>query len=311
MLSVEGLHKSYGRVVALRGVDLEVSPGEIVSLLGPNGAGKSTLVSIVAGLRRPDAGTVFVGGVDALARPKAARSLIGLAPQDLGIYPIVTVRQNLTLFGELAGLRGGELRTRVQEVAEALLLDDLLDRLAGELSGGQKRRLHTAAALVHRPRLLLLDEATAGADVETRAQLVALVRELAGEGSAVLYSTHYLQEVETLGASVVLIDKGSVLARGAVAELVARHGGSVVELRFDGEAPVITRDRPGRQPERDGNLLRIPTAEPGPEIAAAMTAIGAHAARLQSVEVVRANLETAYLAITGRRYEPGEEIERA
>ena len=116
---------------------------------------------------------------------------------------------------------------------------------------------------MHRPRLLLLDEATAGADVETRAQLVALVRELAGEGSAVLYSTHYLQEVETLGASVVLIDKGSVLARGAVAELVARHGGSVVELRFDGEAPVITRDRPGRQPERDGNLLRIPPRSRG------------------------------------------------
>ncbi|MGZ4666842.1 MAG: ABC transporter ATP-binding protein, partial [Frankiaceae bacterium] len=250
VLSVEGLHKSYGQVKALCGLDLEVAPGQIVSLLGPNGAGKSTFVSIVAGLRRPDAGSVFVGGVDALARPKAARSLIGLAPQELGIYPVVTVRQNLTLFGELAGLGRRELRIRVQEVAEALLLDDLLDRLAGELSGGQKRRLHTAAALVHRPRLLLLDEATAGADVETRAQLVSLVRELAAEGPPSCTPRTTCREVETLGAYVVLIDKGSVLARGAVAELVARHGGSVVELRFDGEAPLIGSSRLGRRPER-------------------------------------------------------------
>ena len=163
---------------------------------------------------------------------------------------------------------------------------------------------------MHRPRLLLLDEATAGADVETRTQLVAQVRALAAEGSAVLYSTHYLQEVETLGASVVLIDKGSVLgARGC-----RRTGGPARRLRgraaLRRRGPADHPTRPGGRPERDGNLLRIPTAEPGPEIAAAMTAIGADAARLQSVEVVRANLETAYLAITGRRYEPGEEVER-
>jgi ABC-2 type transport system ATP-binding protein len=167
VLHIAGLRKSYGAEQALRGVDLDVGQGEIVALLGPNGAGKTTLVSIVAGLRRADAGVVEVAGIDALRRSKEVRRLLGIAPQDTGIYPVVSVRQNLMLFGELSGLRRREVRGRVDEVAEALAITDLLDRQAGTLSGGQKRRLHTAIAFMHRPRLLLLDEATTGADVQT------------------------------------------------------------------------------------------------------------------------------------------------
>ena len=200
MLHIEALRKSYGEVVALQGVDMDVSAGEIVSLLGPNGAGKTTIVSIVAGLRRADGGVVKVDGLDALRRSSEVRRRIGLAPQDLGIYPVVSVRNNFRLFGRLAGLGDRELRTRIDEVAEALDITDLLDRQGGTLSGGQKRRVHTAIALLHRPRLLLLDEATTGADVETRGHILDLVRELAAQGSAVLYSTDYLQEVEDLGA---------------------------------------------------------------------------------------------------------------
>ncbi len=308
MLCVQGLWKSYGAVAALRGVDLEVTAGEIVALLGPNGAGKSTLVSIVAGLRHADAGSVTVGGVDALAHPPAARRLIGLAPQELGVYPVVTVRHNLQLFGELAGLGRRDLQARIRQVAAALGIEDLLDRLAGELSGGQKRRLHTAMALLHRPRLLLLDEATTGADVETRAQLLDLVHQFATDGSAVLYSTHYLHEVETLGASVVLLDQGSVIARGSVRELVAAHGRTAVELRFDGLAPQLSLDGRAGRTERHGDLLRITTSDPAATIAAAVPALGADTHRLRSVEIVQANLESVYLALTGRRYEPGEEV---
>ena len=202
MLRVQGLRKAYGEIVALRGVDLDVASGEIVSLLGPNGAGKTSLVSIVAGLRRADDGLVEVAGLDASRRSAEVRRHIGLAPQDLGIYPVVSVRNNLMLFGELEGMRRRELRSRIDEVCDALDITPLLDRQAGSLSGGQKRRLHTAIALLHKPDLLLLDEATTGADVETRGHLLELVRRLASEGSAVLYSTHYLQEVESLGATV-------------------------------------------------------------------------------------------------------------
>src|SRR6516162_3474926 len=196
MLRVRGLRKGYGSRLALAGVDLDVAAGAIVGLVGPNGAGKTTLVSIVAGLRHPDAGTVEVAGYDAVAAPARVRPLIGLAPQDTGLYATLTVRDNLAYFAGLAGLRGRERRRSVDAVADALALCDLLDRRAGQLSGGERRRVHSAIALVHRPPLVLLDEPTTGADVETRAGILTMVRGLADAGSAVVYSTHYLHEIE-------------------------------------------------------------------------------------------------------------------
>ncbi len=302
VLHIEGLQKAYGDVVALRGVDLDVAPGQIVSLLGQNGAGKTTIVSIVAGLRRPDAGVVEVGGLDALSRGAEVRKQIGLAPQDLGIYPVVTVRQNLVLFGRLAGLGEAELRARIDEVAEALRITDLLERKAGTLSGGQKRRLHTGIALLHRPRLLLLDEATTGADVETRGHILELVRQLADEGSAVLYSTHYLQEVEILGAEVALLDAGRVIVRGGVRDLITAHADPVVELTFSGEIPRI--DVAAKTTE-DDHRLRITTADPAATLTTVLPQIPPGS--LGSIEIVRPSLEAVYLTLTGRRYEEADQ----
>lgn len=302
MLRIEGLHKAYGDLAALRGVDLDVAAGEIVSLLGPNGAGKTTLVSIVAGLRRADAGVVEVDGHDAAERSVEVRRRIGLAPQDLGIYPVVSVRRNLQLFGRLAGLGPRELRSQIDEVAEALRITDLLDRPGGELSGGQKRRLHTAIALLHRPRLLLLDEATTGADVETRAHILDLVRGLAGEGSAVLYSTHYLQEVEDLGANVTLLDDGLVIASGGVDELIAAHADPVVELTFQGQVPGVGTDG---EATVDGRRLRLRTGDPAGTLSTVLPQLPAGS--LASVDIVRPNLEAVYLALTGRRYDEADQ----
>ncbi len=308
VLTVKGLRKSYGSVVALDGVDLEVGRGEVVGLLGPNGAGKTTLVSIICGLRRADAGSVLVNGVDALAHPQQARHYIGLAPQDLGIYPVVTVRRNLELFGELAGLAKPALERQTENVAAALFLDDLLDRKAGELSGGQKRRLHTAIALLNDPPLILLDESTTGADVETRAALIELVRELARRGSAVLYSTHYLQEVEALDASVVIIESGRVIAEGSVDSLMSRNGEAVVELTFDGSPPGAVG---AYEVSVHGSVMRVSADNPGGSMADILGSLGPDAARLTGVEVIRPSLETVYLALTGHRYEPGEALDVA
>jgi ABC-2 type transport system ATP-binding protein len=304
MLHVERLRKSYGEVEALRGVDLDVHAGEIVSLLGPNGAGKTTLVSIVAGLRRADAGVVEVDGLDALRSSAEIRRRIGLAPQDLGIYPVVSVRNNFQLFGRLAGLTEQEIRARIESVAEALRITDLLDRKAGELSGGQKRRLHTAIALLHRPPLLLLDEATTGADVETRGHILDLVRQLAAEGSAVLYSTHYLQEVETLGATVALLDQGRVIARGEPNDLIRAHARPVVELVFDGEVPAAA-DSAGAVV--DGSSVRVPSSDPAKTLAEVIPRLPEGS--LASIEIVRPSLEAVYLALTGRRYEDADKEE--
>jgi ABC-type multidrug transport system ATPase subunit len=301
MLHIAGLRKSYGDVTALRGVDLDVAPGEITSLLGPNGAGKTTIVSIVAGLRRADGGVVEVGGLDALARGSEVRRQIGLAPQDLGIYPVVSVRRNLQLFGRLAGLGERQLRTRIDEVAHALDITGLLDRQAGTLSGGQKRRLHTAIALLHQPRLLLLDEATTGADVETRGHILDLVRRLASEGSAVLYSTHYLQEVEDLDANVALLDGGLVIARGGVRELLAAHASPVVELTFSSGVPTIYTEG---EMTVEGNRVRLPTPDPAMTLSNVMPQLPAGA--LESVDILNPSLETVYLSLTGRRYEEAD-----
>jgi ABC-2 type transport system ATP-binding protein len=297
VLHIAGLRKSYGGQEALRGVDLDVDEGEIVALLGPNGAGKTTLVSIVAGLRRADGGVVEVAGIDALGRSREVRRYLGLAPQETGNYPVVSVRQNLRLFGELAGVRRAELRRRVEEVAEALDITDLLDRQAGKLSGGQKRRVHTAIAFMHRPRLLLLDEATTGADVETRAHILELVQLLAGQGSSVLYSTHYLAEVNSLPATVAILDKGEVIARGGVRELVAAHAQPVVELSVHGAPPSLGHVTAERV---DGDRLRLRAPDPAAVLVDVLPTLPAGS--LAGVEIIRPDLEAVYLALTGRRY---------
>lgn len=295
MLDIKGLHKSYGEHEVLRGVDLQASPGEIIGLLGPNGAGKTTLVSIVAGLRPADAGHVMVDGIDALAHPERARAAIGLAPQDLGVYPVLTVLQNLALFGELGGLRGAALRGRIGDVAEALDLTAMLPRKAASLSGGQKRRLHTAMALVNRPKLLFLDEPTVGADVESRGRILASVRELAASGCAVIYTSHYLPEIEELAATVAVLEAGQIVARGPLQELVSRYGSPALRLSFDGPAPHLQ----GFVVE--GREATLQTAHPAHAAAEILQRLNGQSAHLRSVDIVRPSLEAAYLALTGRR----------
>ncbi len=306
-LLVEGLRKSYGSTVALAGVDLTVEAGTILGLLGPNGAGKTSLVSIVAGLRRPDAGRVTVCGIDVGRAPQATRPLVGLAPQDTGVYLPLRVRDNLRFFAGLAGLSRAETRARIDDVAHALGLTGLLDRRAAQLSGGERRRLHTAIALLHRPALVLLDEPTTGADVRTRTQILDLVRGLAREGSAVVYSTHYLHEIEDLRADVAFIDHGRLVAQGTTAELVERYGTSALELTFVGSVPEAARVDGAIV---DGATVRVPSADPAARAAQLLPSLGAEARSLRSIEVVRPSLESVYLTVTGRRYasEPTEAV---
>ncbi len=208
---------------ALDGVDLTLHAGAMLALLGPNGAGKSTLVSLAAGLMKPAGGTVRVLGADPAARNGRVLREIGVAPQEIGVYPQLTVAANLRAFAELYGLRPKAARARAAELLEPFALSELAKRPAGRLSGGEQRRLHAAIALVNRPRLAIFDEPTAGADPSTREHILRAVRELAREGTAVVYTTHYLPEVEGLDAGVALLERGRVIARGSVAELVAEH----------------------------------------------------------------------------------------
>jgi ABC-2 type transport system ATP-binding protein len=293
MLEIKGLEKSYGTLRVLRGVDLSVARGEICALVGPNGAGKTTLVSIVTGLRNPDAGSLCVDGLDAFAERGRLRRIIGCAPQELGMYPTLSVRANLEFFGRWNGVRGRDLAGRIRDVCLELDIADLLPRKAIDLSGGQKRRVHTALALLHRPRLLFLDEPTVGADVHARMRLLGAVRKLASEGSAIVYATHYLAEIETLGATVAILENGRIKERGTLEEVVARHGRARAELEFDGEAPALE----GWQ--RNGPRIWALTPDPASATGSAIARLSADAGRLRTVRIIPASLESAYLGITG------------
>ncbi|SFC88211.1 ABC transporter ATP-binding protein [Streptomyces aidingensis] len=223
MLEAVALTKRYDDIQALDGFTLNVAAGEIVGLVGHNGAGKTTFVEMVSGLLKPDSGTVLVDG----RPPSEARGIIGISPQHIALYRPLTVREHLELYGSLAGLRRAALREAVEELAVALHLTAFLDRRAGFLSGGQQRRTQAGAALIHRPSLLLLDEPTAGADPETRQALLEVVRRRAGEGAAVVYTTHYLTELMDLGATLAVAAKGRIIARGTSAELLEGLPGEV------------------------------------------------------------------------------------
>ncbi|MFI6284827.1 ATP-binding cassette domain-containing protein [Streptomyces sp. NPDC051018] len=299
-LALHGVTKRYGSLTALDSVDLEIAPGEIVGLLGHNGAGKTTLMSIAAGLLHPDAGRVRVMGVDPVTDPHGARSRLGLAPQELGVYPPLTARQNLLFFAELAGLRGRAAHSRIEEIAGPLGLTELLGRQVARLSGGEQRRVHTGMALLHRPRLLLLDEPTAGVDVQTREQLLELVRSMAARGTAICYSTHYLPEVEALDGSVAIVNRGRMAARGTLKTLVRRYGDSAVELTFSGRPPEAVLPWPV---VADGRVLRVTVDQPHLAAPRVLEALGGSAGELVNLRIVQPSLESVFLQVTGRRYD--------
>jgi ABC-2 type transport system ATP-binding protein len=216
VLHADNLTKRYGAVHALDGFTLDVAPGEITGLVGHNGAGKSTFVDVLCGLAKPDSGTVTING----RSPAAVRGDIGVAPQHIALYPGATAGEHLRLYGRLAGLRRRALTTATDEVIDALLLADFLDRRVGLLSSGQQRRVQAATALLHHPALLLMDEPTAGADPQTRESLLAALRRRASDGAAILYTTHYLPELADLKATVAVARQGRIIARGTSTQLL-------------------------------------------------------------------------------------------
>lgn len=310
MLRAHGVTKSYGDIHALRGVDLEVEAGQIVSLLGRNGAGKSTFLSIVAGLIEPDKGTVHIDDVSRSNNPNEAAKRVGIAPQETGVYQVLTVRENLEFFGELVGMGKADRRGRAEEVSAALGLKHLLDRKASQLSGGEVRRLHTACALLHRPKLLLLDEPTVGADVETRGLLIEAVRALADDGAAVIYTTHYLPEVEALEADIVVIEGGEVLARGNQRQLIQDHSIAGVTFTVEEKLPdpvveslAVLGTIEVLDAGRGSSSAAVTSYRLAGEasISDAIGHLGANVSGLRSIERSNPNLEEVFLAITGER----------
>ncbi|MFZ4432584.1 MAG: ABC transporter ATP-binding protein [Microthrixaceae bacterium] len=301
----EGLRKAYGDRLAVDGVGFEIRAGESYGLLGPNGAGKTTTISMLCGLLHADSGVVEVGGTPMRTGRCEAKQHLGLVPQDIALYPDLTARENLRFFGRLQGLTRAELRTRVDEVLEIVALEDRAgDRIDG-FSGGMKRRCNIAAALLHQPQLLVLDEPTVGVDPQSRASILDGIAALQEHGMAVLYTTHYMEEAQRLCDRIGIIDEGRLVAEGTQAELVSAVGQNpVVRLSIDGDpAPLLAALEPDplvvRTSAGDG---RIEVAVTNP--ARALAPIIEHAERVgatvQGVEVVEPDLESVFLHLTGK-----------
>ncbi len=223
LLTAQALELTYpgAQRPALNGLDLTVGEGEIFGLLGPNGAGKTTTISILCTQLRPAAGRVQLAGIDLLAHPGRVKALIGLVPQDIALYPALSARENLRFFGRLYGLGGALLRQRIDEALALVGLVEAADRLVGTFSGGMKRRVNLAIGVLHRPRLLFLDEPTVGIDAQSRNLILDNLQCLKGEGMTMVYTTHYMEEAEAICDRVTVVDQGRVIAEGKPAELVA------------------------------------------------------------------------------------------
>ncbi len=220
LLEVSHLRKSFGNTVAVSDLSFHVDAGEIFGLVGPNGAGKSTTMMILAGVRRADAGTVTIAGHAAGQGKPAVQRMLGVVPQDLAIYADLTARENLEFFGEMYDVPRAELERRIERVLGQVGLEPHADQYVRTFSGGMKRRLNFGMALIHQPRLVILDEPTVGVDPQSRSHILDCVRQLAAEGVAVIYASHYMEEVEALCQRVAVIDHGKLLAVGTLEELL-------------------------------------------------------------------------------------------
>ena len=232
LIELRKISKAYGTVSALRELDLTVPEGCLYGLLGPNGAGKTTAMRILATLLAPDSGSVVVGGVDGLAQPRDVRQLMGYVAQEVAIDKILSGRELLQLQGDLYHLARNDRESRIADLIDRLAMGDWIDRRCGTYSGGMRRRLDLAAGLLHHPRLLVLDEPTVGLDIESRSAIWQLLRQLVDEGTTVLLSSHYLEEVEALADQMAIIDAGRVIAEGSPDQLKQRLGGDRVTLRI-------------------------------------------------------------------------------
>ena len=290
LIQAQSLKKSYGTIQAVDDLSFEIRPGETFGLIGPNGAGKSTTIAMLIGLIQPDQGSVSVAGSSPTT--PATRQKIGVAPQALSLYEELSAKENLSFFAKLYGLAGARLSERVTWALEFAGLSDRANHRVSTYSGGMKRRLNIAVALVHDPKILLLDEPTVGVDPQSRNHIFESIERLGEGGMTILYTTHYMEEAERLCDRVAIVDKGRLLALDTVASLIRQHGGtSQVLADVDVWPPELAS--PGNI---NGSELRFAAVRPLEEVAR----LSSQGATFHSLQINSPNLESVFLSLTGR-----------
>lgn len=304
-LQVQHLQKSFGATRAVAGISFDVREGEIFCLLGPNGAGKSTTIAMITSVLPPDNGTISFRGQEVESRSPGYLRQLGVVPQDVALYGILSARDNLDFFASLYGLRGGEKRRRIDE---ALAFAGLEDRAAGKVdtfSGGMKRRLNIACAICHRPALLIMDEPTVGIDPQSRNHMLESIKSLRDAGTTIIYTSHYMEEVEAIGDTILIMDHGAAVA-GGTTESLKESLGDVRRYRIelDGEKPFPAAPLykvPGVKTCRQaGNILDVETVRGVENLDAVIRVVVAARRKLIGVTSVEPSLEQVFLRLTGR-----------
>jgi ABC-2 type transport system ATP-binding protein len=306
IIEAKGLVKRYDAVEAVKGLSFAIRQGEIFGFLGPNGAGKTTTISMLSCLLKPTAGTAIVAGYDVVKASGEVKRRIGLVPQELALYPTLNARDNLDYFGRIYGLRGRELRQRVDEVLEMVGLTERARAAVKTYSGGMKRRLNIAAGLLHRPEVLFLDEPTVGVDPQSRNAIFEHVERLRGEGMTILYTTHYMEEAERLCDRVAIVDEGRIVALDTPRKLIADLGGGIIHLGVANGLADETMAQIQALPEvktaaRFDGKVEVEAAHAQEALIRLLELFNQTDTDITALEVLEPNLETVFLHLTGKR----------
>nr|WP_201714726.1 ABC transporter ATP-binding protein [Rossellomorea arthrocnemi] len=307
MLEVKELKKSYGKKEVVKNVSFTIEKGESFGLLGPNGAGKSTTISMICGLVPYDHGEVLVTSKSVKQFPVLIKKKIGVVPQEIALYPTMSARDNLLFWGKMYGLNGSQAKRRVEEVLEIVGLKERGKDRIETFSGGMKRRINIGAALMHEPELLIMDEPTVGIDPQSRNHILETVKGLNEKGMTIIYTSHYMEEVEFLCNRVGIIDHGEVIALGTKAELCSRLTGSSfiqmkVESLSDEARQVLENTKETTQItfQQEDGIIEVVAPNPQETVATIITSAVQAGLIIESVEIKESNLETLFLQLTGR-----------
>jgi len=304
-IQVKNLYKSFGEIQAVQDVSFDVLQGEIFSLLGPNGAGKTTTISMLATLLRPDQGDALIMGKSVRSDPMGVKEVLGMVPQEIALYEDLSARENLTFWGKMYGLRGGELKRRVNEVLEIIGLTDRANGRVSKFSGGMKRRVNIGVALLHKPRVIYMDEPTVGIDPQSRRNILDSVVALKDQGMTVLYTTHYMEEAQELSDHIAIMDHGQMIASGTHEELV-KIVGEMARITVtllpesqelltewkgvEGVESITSEDGTHSILVEDSNLVLPRLFETA----------NTRRVRITSIDIQEPNLESVFLHLTGR-----------
>jgi len=305
MLKINNLKKNYGDLQAVKGVHLEVKKGEIVGLLGPNGAGKSTTISMISTLIKPDAGSIEFKGVDVLKDSKPIQKVLGIVPQEIALYPTLTGYENLKFWGSAYGLKGSALKEKIEVVSEIIGIKDRLKDKVEKYSGGMKRRINIGAALLHDPELLIMDEPTVGIDPQSRNHILETIKKLNEKGMSIIYTSHYMEEVEFLCDRIYIMDEGVVIADGTKESLVASVNTERKIIITYANDPNGIKDKlkaldEVESMEVDGDVLTLYTHSNENMMKKIIEVSSQFDIEMLSIDVEKPNLESVFLKLTGK-----------